>query len=110
MAQRLDANDATRLAGARGAWSQPPPQPPPAAAPVRVAEAGSAEGRALAAAGFVPFLWPAAVLALVTAAGKERYVRKQSLQAIGFNLGMAAIWIVLHMVAVVPLLGWTIWG
>ncbi|TAM58462.1 DUF4870 domain-containing protein [bacterium] len=72
--------------------------------------AGSPEGRALAAAGFIPFLWPAALLVLLTSHGRDRYVRRQSLQALGFNLGMGLLWAALHLLAVVPLLGWSLLG
>lgn len=110
LAARLGREGEPRLSGER-TWSPPPPPPPPPpAGKVAATIAGSAEGRALAAAGYVPFLWPAALLALITAYGRERYVRRQSLQALGFNLGMAAIWFALHLAAVVPLLGWTLWG
>ncbi|HVA38773.1 MAG TPA: hypothetical protein VNJ51_14290 [Candidatus Dormibacteraeota bacterium] len=107
LAQRIERDGEPRLAGS-ARWNPPPP--PPSAAKASVTLVGSPEGRALAAVGFVPFLWPAAVLALITPVGRDHYVRRQSLQAIGFNLAMAAIWIAFHAVALVPLLGWTLWG
>ncbi|TAM85350.1 hypothetical protein EPN42_15305 [bacterium] len=105
LAQRLAHESELHLSGAR---SGSEPAPPAGQAATTVI--GSPEGRALAAAGYIPFLWPAALLALVTSHGRDRYVRKQSLQALGFNLGMGALWIALHVMAAIPLLGWLLWG
>ncbi|TAM73669.1 hypothetical protein EPN44_13135 [bacterium] len=104
--QRLERESEPRLFGARRRSEAPPPPTGQAATAI----IGTPEGRALAAAGYIPFLWPTALLALVTSHGRDHYVRKQSLQALGFNFGMGAIWIALHLMAAVPLLGWTLWG
>jgi len=108
LAQRLEFEAEPRLTGA-SSWSTPPPPPPPTGK-ASASVVGSCEGRGLAAAGYVPFLWPAAVLALMTPYGRDHYVRKQSLQALGFNLGMGVLWTAFHFAAAVPLLGWTLWG
>ncbi len=89
----------------------PPPQPPPyfGAAPVRQRTAVatmSPESRALVALSY-PF-WPLALLALLDGS-KSPYVRRQALQALGFNLGVYGVWLALSAIAVVPLLGLSAW-
>lgn len=78
--------------------AQPAPQPR-----ATVAEADDApESRALVALGYPIF--PLAVLALFDKKQSKR-LRKHAYQAIGFNLGMTAIWSLLWFI--VSTLGWT---
>jgi uncharacterized membrane protein len=68
-----------------------------------VAEAGDTpESRALVALGYP--LWPLALLALFDRK-QSRRLRKQAYQALGFNVGMAALYGVLYLVSSIPLLG-----
>jgi len=64
------------------------------------------ETRALVALGY-PF-WPLAVLALFDPK-RDRYVKRQAWQALGFNFGMYAIWFMLHAIAAIPVLGISAW-
>lgn len=64
------------------------------------------ETRALVALGY-PF-WPVAVLALLDPARRPA-VRRQALQAIGFNVGLSVLWTALLAIAHVPLLGISAW-
>lgn len=64
------------------------------------------ETRALVALGY-PF-WPLAILALFDPK-RNRYVKRQAWQALGFNFGMYAIWFMLHAIAAIPLLGISAW-
>jgi uncharacterized membrane protein len=64
------------------------------------------ETRALVALGY-PF-WPLAVLALFDPK-RDRYIRRQAWQAIGFNFGMFAVGVFLHALASIPILGWSAW-
>jgi uncharacterized membrane protein len=86
--------------GTRQTAQQPAPQ-----ARATVAEPDDpAESRALVALGYP--LFPLAVLALFDRK-QSRRLRKHAYQAIGFNLGMAAIWTVLWFIVTMPVLGWT---
>jgi hypothetical protein len=65
-----------------------------------------AETRALVALGY-PF-WPLAILALFDPK-RNRYVKRQAWQALGFNFGMYAIWFLMHAIAAIPVLGFSAW-
>ena len=84
------------------------PPPPPAAAPratVAVAEPNDPiESRALVALGYP--LWPLALLGLLDRK-QSRYLKKQALQALGFNVGFAGFGGMLALVSNVPFLGWS---
>jgi uncharacterized membrane protein len=101
LAERVDAVGG-RLTGGVGRRAQGP------AEPVRPAPAASvpSETRALAALGY-PF-WPLAILALFDPK-RDRYVKRQAWQALGFNFGMYAIWFLLHAIAAIPVLGISAW-
>jgi uncharacterized membrane protein len=80
-----------------------PPRPQPAV--VRKAEVGvidSAESRALVALGYP--LWPLALLSLLDRK-QSRYLRRQALQALGFNVLMLGFAGLLSVIANVPYLG-----
>jgi len=62
------------------------------------------ESRALAALGYP--LWPLALLALLDSK-KSNYIKRQALQALGFNVGFAAFWGLLELVTQLPFLGWS---
>jgi uncharacterized membrane protein len=64
------------------------------------------ETRALVALGY-PF-WPLALLALFDPK-RNRYVKRQAWQALGFNFGMYAVWFVMHAIASIPVLGISAW-
>lgn len=81
----------------------PPPQTQPRATVVTVGEPHDPiESRALVALGFP--LWPLALLGLFDRK-QSRYLKKQALQALGFNVGFAAFWGLLSLAAQVPILG-----
>ncbi len=114
LAAKMEAASAARpgLAGevpprAKQAWRQPwqEQQPGPARRPAaRVATADtadSAESRALVALGYP--LWPLALISLFDRTHSKR-LRKQAYQALGFNLGMAALWGLLTVVVSIPVL------
>jgi uncharacterized membrane protein len=105
LAAKVDAATATRthLGG------QVPPHPQPSPAAVRgkaeVATIGDPiESRALVALGYP--LWPLALLALFDRK-QSRQLRKNALQAIGFNLGFAGFWGLLTLLSNVPFLGFS---
>lgn len=80
------------------AQAQPAPQ-----ARATVAEADDPqESRALVALGYP--LWPLALLSLFDRK-QSRRLRKHAYQALGFNVGMAALWGILSLVAGIPILG-----
>ncbi len=83
---------------------QMPPRPQPAV--VRKAEvttaSDSAESRALVALGYP--LWPLALLSLLDRK-QSRYLRRQALQALGFNLAMLGFGGLLSVIANIPWLG-----
>lgn len=79
--------------------------PPPQAAPratVRTISDDPVESRALVAMGYP--LWPLALLGLFDRK-QSRYLKRQALQALGFNLGFAGFWGLLQLLAAVPWLG-----
>ena len=95
--------------------STPPPQPPPQppyeqpyddyGPPQRrpgAAVAVRAESRALAALSY-PF-WPLALLALLDTS-KSPFVRRNALQALGFNAGIYGLWFALSAIASIPMIG-----
>ncbi len=88
--------------------SQAPPPPPPQPQPratVTVAEPlDPVESRALVALGYP--LWPLALLGLFDRK-QSRYLKKQALQALGFNVGFAAFWGLLELASNIPVLGWS---
>lgn len=61
------------------------------------------ESRALAALGYP--LWPLALLGLLDAK-RSPYLRRHAWQALGFNFGVYAFWLVLNAIASVPIFGW----
>jgi uncharacterized membrane protein len=85
-----------------------PPRPAPQPAVVRKAEVGviddPLESRALVALGYP--LWPLALLSLLDRK-QSRYLRVQALQALGFNVGMAAFAGLLTLLSNVPILGFS---
>lgn len=112
LAEKIEAKTATQasLGGqvpprpqARpGAQYAPPPQTQPRAA-VTVADPNDpVESRALVALGYP--LWPLALLALFDRK-QSRYLKKQSLQALGFNVGFAAFGGLLALAENIPILG-----
>lgn len=112
LAAKMEAAGATKkaVAGevpprARQWWhgTPGPAQQPASRVRATVAEADDApESRALVALGYP--LFPLAVLALFDRK-QSRRLRKHAYQAIGFNLGMTAVWSILWFI--VSTLGWT---
>jgi uncharacterized membrane protein len=104
LSERLDAaSGGGRLPGgvsARGSARRVDSAQPAAAAAV------PAETRALVALGY-PF-WPLAILALFDPK-RNRYVKRQAWQALGFNFGMYAILFLMHAIAAIPVLGFSAW-
>lgn len=90
------------------AWqAQPPPNAPPQPQPRATVTAvreplDPVESRALVALGYP--LWPLALLGLFDRK-QSRYLKRQAMQAIGFNLGFAGFWGLLTLLANVPFLG-----
>jgi uncharacterized membrane protein len=85
----------------------PPPSPPPqtvAAAQVSTLSNDPIESRALVSLGYP--LWPLALLALLDSK-KSTYIKRQALQALGFNVGFAAFWGLLELTSYIPVLGWS---
>lgn len=83
----------------------PPPSPPQPAPRATVSVAMSddpIESRALVALGYP--LWPLALLGLFDRK-QSRYLKKQALQALGFNIGMAGFGGLLYLAAQIPWLG-----
>jgi len=124
LAQKIDATAATRqsLGGqvpprqefgtqngpqygpAYGPHYASPPQPQPQAR-VSVSDPNDpVESRALVALGYP--LWPLAVLGLLNRR-QSRYLKKQALQAIGFNVGFAAFGGLLTLASNIPVLGFS---
>jgi uncharacterized membrane protein len=104
LAAKVEAATGTR----RPIPGQVPPRPAPAATVYGKAEVATApdpvESRALVALGYP--LWPLALLSLFDRK-QSRYLRRQALQAIGFNLGIAAFYGLLSLLARVPFLGFS---
>jgi uncharacterized membrane protein len=68
------------------------------------APADPVESRALVALGYP--LWPLALLSLLDRK-QSRQLRRQALQALGFNVGFAGFWGVLTLLSNVPFLGFS---
>ncbi len=103
------ASSRERLAGdvgpASGPWNAaPPPQPPPFVAPraTVLATQDSVESKALVALGYP--LFALALLSLLDRR-KSPALRKQTFQALGFNVGFAGLWGALSVLAQIPILG-----
>jgi len=107
---RLGAKIDATLGERKVLHGQVPPRPQPAPpAATRHAEVSTisddpVESRALTALGYP--LWPLALLALLDSK-KSNYIRRQALQALGFNVGFAAFWALLELTSFVPVLGWS---
>lgn len=113
LAAKIDAATATRErlpgdVGASGGYWQapPPPQQPPFIAPkaTLVAPSDSIESRTLVALGYP--LFALALLSLLDRR-QSRALRKQTFQALGFNVGFAGLWGALSLLAQVPFLGFS---
>ena len=104
LAAKVDAATATRTF--IGGQVPPQPQPSPVVrGKAEVAAVGDpVESRALVALGYP--LWPLALLAVFDRK-QSRYLRRQAFQALGFNLGFAAFWGLLTLLANVPFLGFS---
>ncbi|HTU70613.1 MAG TPA: DUF4870 domain-containing protein [Candidatus Baltobacteraceae bacterium] len=106
LAEKIDATTGER----KQLWGQVPPRPnpaPPAAAPrahVTTISDDPVESRALVALGYP--LWPLALLALLDSK-RSKYIKRQALQALGFNVGFAAFWALLELTSMIPVLGWS---
>jgi len=105
LAQKIDAATSTRSAlhGQVPPRPSAPPRPQPAAS-VATMNDDPVESRALVALGYP--LWPLALLALFDSK-RSRYLKRQALQALGFNVGFAAFWGVLELTSMIPVLGWS---
>lgn len=77
-------------------------QPAPQARATIAEPEDSQESRALVALGYP--LWPLALLSLFDRK-QSRRLRKHAYQALGFNIGMAAVWGVLSLIVGIPILG-----
>jgi hypothetical protein len=93
----------------------PPPSPPPGpnagfwpAQPPRPGALAAVSPETRALVGLSYPMWPLAVLALLGSSGSPE-VRRQALQALGFNFGCAGLYIGLGAVAHLPLLGISAW-
>ncbi len=114
LAQKIDATVGTRqpLGGQvppRSSSAPPPPTgPPQSRARATVATVGDAddpiESRALVALGYP--LWPLALLGLFDRK-QSRYLKKQALQALGFNVGFAAFGGLLELASRIPIMGFS---
>src|SRR5580698_26394 len=101
LAAKVEAATATRqqIAGAV------PPRPAPASVRGRVTLAtpqDPVESRALVALGYP--LWPLALVSLLDRK-QSRRLRRQALQALGFNVGFLGFWGLLSLIAQLPFLG-----
>lgn len=84
-------------------WRTEPQAQPATQARATVMEASDPqESRALVALGYP--LWPLALLSLFDRK-QSRRLRKHAYQALGFNVGMAALWGLLSVIAGIPILG-----
>ena len=118
---------AARIDAAKGGHELPgevPPRPNPSAGPPpgyapwpdqgpaapaynsRAVATIRPESRALVALSY-PF-WPLAFLALLDGS-KSPFVRRQALQALGFNFGVYGLWFALSAIAAIPLIGFSAW-
>lgn len=102
LAAKVEAATATRV---HIGGQVPPPHPQPAAV-VRKAEVAtlpdSVESRALVSLGYP--LWPLALLSLLDRK-QSRYLRRQALQALGFNVAILGIGGLMSVVANLPWIG-----
>ena len=113
LAQKIDSAVGTRqeLGGQvpprpQAAPPPPPPTPQPRATVTVAESADPIESRALVALGYP--LWPLALLGLLDRK-QSRYLKKQALQALGFNVGLAAFWGLLELAAQIPFFGASAW-
>ena len=111
LAEKIEAGSATRqpLGGQVPPRPQyaPPPQPPqtqPRASVTVAQPQDPIETRALVALGYP--LWPLALLGLLDRK-QSRYLKKQALQALGFNVGFAAFGGLLALASNIPILGFS---
>jgi len=106
LAAKVDAATATR----QQIPGQVPPRPAPAATVrgrVTVATLPDpVESRALVALGYP--LWPLALLSLLDRK-QSRTLRRQALQALGFNAGFWGFGALLWLIAQVPFMGFSAW-
>jgi uncharacterized membrane protein len=105
LAAKVEAATATRpfIAG------QVPPRPAPASVrgPASVAVAADPpESRALVALGYP--LWPLALVSLLDRK-QSRGLRRQALQALGFNAGIWGFGALLWLIGQVPFMGFSAW-
>jgi uncharacterized membrane protein len=105
LGQKIDATVGER----KQIHGQVPPRPsaapmPPPRATVATLSDDPVESRALAALGYP--LWPLALLALLDSK-KSSYIKRQALQALGFNVGFAAFWGLLELTTFIPVLNWS---
>ncbi|MGD0967201.1 MAG: DUF4870 domain-containing protein [Candidatus Aquilonibacter sp.] len=103
LAQKIEATVGER----KQIYGQVPPRPsaPPQTSPsahVTTISDDPVESRALVALGYP--LWPLALLALFDSK-KSTYIKRQALQALGFNVGFAAFWGLLELTSAIPVLG-----
>jgi len=64
------------------------------------------ESRALVALGYP--LWPLALISLLDRK-QSRNLRRQALQALGFNVGIFGFWGLLSLIGQIPFLGFSAW-
>jgi len=105
LAQKIDTATATRSALGGNVPPRPsaPPRPQPQATVATMSD-DPVESRALVALGYP--LWPLALLALFDSK-RSRTLKRQALQALGFNVGFAAFWGLLDLTSFIPVLGWS---
>ncbi len=105
LAAKVEAATATR----QQIHGQVPPRPAPATVrgTATIATASDpVESRALVALGYP--LWPLALISLLDRK-QSRQLRRQALQALGFNAGFFGFWAALSLIAQVPFLGFSAW-
>ncbi len=90
----------------RSQGQQQQQQPAPQARATVAEPMDPAESRALVALGYP--LWPLALIALFDRK-QSRRLRKHAYQALGFNVGMAALYGILSLLTTIPLLGISAW-
>lgn len=105
LAQKIDTATAVRSALGGNVPPRPsaPPRPQPHATVTMMSD-DPVESRALVALGYP--LWPLALLALFDSK-RSRTLKRQALQALGFNVGFAAFWGLLELTSFIPVLGWS---
>lgn len=105
LAQKIDTATAARSALGGNVPPRPsaPPRPQPHATVTMMSD-DPVESRALVALGYP--LWPLALLALFDSK-RSRTLKRQALQALGFNVGFAAFWGLLELTSFIPVLGWS---